>query len=308
MPVAEQALLPFFQVHSTRQDNITEIVAHHGAQIRAIATRGRERVDAALIQALPRLETIASFAVGYDSIDLGAAGQRGIVVTNTPDVLNDEVADYTVGLLLATLRQIPQGDRFVRSGQWQRAQFPLTTSLRDRTIGFAGMGRIASATAHRLKAFGVAMAYSCRSPRPGLDMPFHADFRQLAAAVDVLIVLLPGGPATSKIIDAAVLAALGPRGILINVARGSVVDQEALIEALKAGVIAGAGLDVFADEPEVPAALLALDNVALMPHAASGTAHTRGLMIDLAVRNLQSWFAGRGPITPVPETPWSARG
>lgn len=307
MPVAEQALLPFFQVHSMHERSIADIVASHGSEIRAIATRGRQRTDATLIRALPRLEIIASFAVGYDSIDLEAAKQRGIIVTNTPDVLNDEVADYTVGLLLATLRQIPQGDRFVRSGEWSRAQFRLTPSLRDRTIGFAGMGRIARPTAHRLRAFGVPMAYSCRTPRPDLDLQFYSNFHELAAAVDVLIVLLPGGGATHKVIDGQVLAALGPRGILINVARGSVVDQDALIEALKNGVIAGAGLDVFSDEPRVPQALLEFENVVLMPHTASGTSYTRGLMIDLAVRNLHSWFAGRGPVTPVPETPWSLR-
>ncbi len=307
MPIADAALLPFFEVHSTSQASIAEILARHGPQIRAIATRGRQRVDAALIDGLPHLETIASFAVGYDSIDLAAARRRGVVVTNTPEVLNDEVADYTVGLLLATLRRIPQGDRFVRSGDWRRGQFPLTPSLRDRVVGFAGMGRIATATAQRLRAFGVPMAYSCRTRRPELDLAFFPTFRELAAAVDVLIVLLPGGAATDKLIDADVLRELGPRGILINVARGSVVDEDAVIEALSRGTIAGAGLDVFADEPNVPAALLACDNVVLMPHTASGTARTRGLMIDLGVRNLQSWFAGQGPITPVPETPWSPR-
>jgi lactate dehydrogenase-like 2-hydroxyacid dehydrogenase len=304
MPVAEQALLPFFEVHSTRHHSLGQLVTRYGAQIRAIATRGRERVDAPLIAALPLLETISSFAVGYDSIDLEATRQRGIIITNTPDVLDDEVADYTVGLLLATLRRIPQGDRFVRSGAWHKEQFPLTASLRDRTIGFAGMGRIAGATVQRLKAFGVRIAYSCRTPRPDLELDYYPTFTDLAAVVDVLIVLLPGGAATDRLINAEVLAALGARGILINVARGSVVDQQALIEALRGGVIAGAGLDVFADEPRVPQALLELDNVVLMPHAASGTASTRGLMIDLAVRNLRSWFAGCGPITPVPETPW----
>jgi lactate dehydrogenase-like 2-hydroxyacid dehydrogenase len=307
MPIAEQALLPMFEVHSTSKHALAQIVGRHGAHIRAIATRGRERIDAGLIRELPRLETIASFAVGYDSIDLEAARSRGVIVTNTPDVLNDEVADYTIGLLLATLRRIPQADRFVRSGAWGREQFPLTPSLRDRVVGFAGMGRIASATVRRLRAFGVPMAYSSRTARPELDLPFHPGFTQLAAAVDVLIVMLPGGAATDRIIDAGVLAALGPTGILINVARGSVVDQEALIQALRTGVIAGAGLDVFVDEPHVPQALLDLDNVVLMPHVATATAHTRELMIDLAVRNLQSWFAGRGPITPVPETPWTPR-
>jgi lactate dehydrogenase-like 2-hydroxyacid dehydrogenase len=304
MPIAEQALRPLFQVHSTREHSLEEIVARHGASIRAVATRGRQRVDAALIRDLPRLEVIVSFAVGYDSIDVDAARQRGVIVTNTPDVLTDEVADYTVGLLLASLRQFPQADRYVRTGQWLQAPFRLTPSLRDRTIGFAGMGRIARATVHRLRAFGVPMAYFSRTPQHDLDLPFHAQLRDLAAAVDVLIVLLPGGAATRHLINAEVLAALGSSGVLINVARGSVVDEAALVQALQRGVIAGAGLDVFAHEPNVPQALLDLDNVVLMPHTASGTAHTRGLMIDLGVRNLQSWFAGRGPITPVPETPW----
>jgi lactate dehydrogenase-like 2-hydroxyacid dehydrogenase len=305
MPMAEAALLPWFEVHSTNHDSLAGIVARHGGEIRAIATRGRQPVDAALIRKLPLLETIASFAVGYDSIDLDAARQCGVVVTNTPEVLNEEVADYTVGLLLATLRRIPQGDRFVRSGKWGREQFALTPSLRDRSVGFAGMGRIARATARRLQAFGVPLAYSCRSPRADLDLRYYPSLLDLAAAIDVLIVLLPGGAATEQLINAEVLAALGSRGFLINVARGSVVDQEALIEALRTGVIAGAGLDVFADEPRVPQALLEFENVVLMPHTATGTAHTRALMIDLAVRNLQSWFSGQGPITPVPETPWS---
>jgi lactate dehydrogenase-like 2-hydroxyacid dehydrogenase len=304
MPSAEQALLPHFHVHSTHRQGLADIVASYGPQIRAIATRGRQSADAALISALPRLEMIASFAVGYDSIDVEAARQRGVIVTNTPEVLDAEVADYTVGLLLATLRQIPQADKFVRSGGWMRGPFRLTPSLRDRKIGFAGMGRIAKATADRLRAFGVPMAYSCRNRRTDLDLTYYSSFLELAAAVDVLIVLLPGGAATRKVIDAKVLEALGPNGILINVARGSVVDQDALIAALKNGVIASAGLDVFSDEPQVPKEFLEMDNTVLMPHAASGTAYTRGLMTDLAVRNLVSWFAGSGPITPVPETPW----
>ena len=306
MPAAEAALAERFHVHSTRSRPLAEIVAQQGAQIRAIATRGRQSTDAALIRDLPALEIIASFAVGYDAIDVDAAKRRGIVVTNTPDVLNEEMADYTVGLLLATLRQYPQADRFVRSGAWSQGAFRLTASLRDKTIGFAGMGRIAQAVVRRLRAFGVPMAYWSRAPRPEVDLPFHASLIELAAAVDVLIVLLPGGAATRHAIDANALAALGPRGVLINVARGSVVDEAALVHALQAGAIAGAGLDVFADEPRVPAELLALDTVVLAPHAGTGTAHTRGLMIDLGVRNLESWFAGRGPITPTPETPWPA--
>ncbi|WP_430913880.1 2-hydroxyacid dehydrogenase [Methylobacterium sp. sgz302541] len=300
----ERDLAGHFTVLSTNDAAMAELVAAHGPAIRAIATRGREPADAALIDRLPGLELIASFAVGYDSVDLDACRRRGVVVTNTPDVLTDEVADFTVGLMLATIRRIPQADRFVRSGAWGAGAFPLGPSLRDRSIGIAGMGRIGRAIAARLVPFGRPIHYHARHPVADLPFAYHERLSDLAAAVDVLIVILPGGPSTRNLVDAAVLEALGPNGILINVARGSVVDETALVDALKSGRILGAGLDVFAEEPHVPPALTEIDTVVLTPHAGSATHETRALMAALGLRNLTSWFSGHGPVTPVTETPW----
>jgi len=233
-----------------------------------------------------------------------AAARRGIVVTNTPEVLNDEVADFAVALLLATVRRLPQADRFVRAGRWLQGNFPLGPTLRDRTVGLVGMGRIGKRIAQRLSAFEVPIVYHSRTARPDVPYRHHPELLAMAKEVDILLAILPGGPATKGLIDAPVLAALGPDGILINVARGSVVDEPALVEALRSGTILAAGLDVFADEPRVPQALLELDNVVLLPHVGSATHHTRGLMGRLVVDNLLAWFDGRGPLTPVPETPW----
>lgn len=307
MADVERQLESTFEVHRATGADIDGLVARHGPAIRAVATRGRDRLDAALLARLPALEIIANFGVGYDSIDLDAAARRGIVVTNTPDVLNDEVADLAVALLLATVRRLPQADRFVRSGRWLQGNFPLGPTLRDRTVGLVGMGRIGKRIAQRLSAFEVPIVYHSRTARPDVPYRHYPDLLAMAKDVDTLLAILPGGPATKGLIDAAVLAALGPDGILINVARGSVVDEPALVEALRSETILAAGLDVFADEPRVPQPLLELDNVVLLPHVGSATRHTRGLMGRLVVDNLLSWFEGRGPLTPVPETPWPRR-
>ena len=307
MPDVERQLEPTFEVHRATGADIDGLVARHGPAIRGVTTRGRDRLDAALLARLPSLEIIANFGVGYDSIDLDAAARRGIVVTNTPDVLNDEVADLAVALLLATVRRLPQADRFVRSGRWLQGNFPLGPTLRDRTVGLVGMGRIGKRIAQRLSAFEVPIVYNSRTARPDVPYRHYPELLAMAKDVDTLLAILPGGPATKGLIDAAVLAALGPDGILINVARGSVVDEPALVEALRSETILAAGLDVFADEPRVPQPLLELDNVVLLPHVGSATRHTRGLMGRLVVDNLLSWFAGRGPLTPVPETPWPRR-
>jgi lactate dehydrogenase-like 2-hydroxyacid dehydrogenase len=304
MPSVEDALEARFEVHRSSQEPIAAIVARHGPRIRAIATRGREPTTGALIDQLPALEIIANFGVGYDSIDLPAAVRRGIVVTNTPRVLDDEVADYTVALLLATVRKLPQADRWVRTGRWLEAQFPLSSSLRDRTIGIIGMGRIGERIARRIAAFEVPVVYHARHPRPDLPWRYYPDLIAMAGDVDTMIAIVPGGPATQHLVNAAVLRALGPNGILVNVARGSVVDEDALVRALQDGTILGAGLDVFADEPRVPPALLENDNVVALPHIGSATHHTRAIMGQLVVDNLFSWFDGHGPLTPVPETPW----
>ncbi len=281
-----------------------KLLAEVGARIRGVSAGGGSKVDAALYDSLPRLEIVSNFGVGYDSIDAVEAGRRGIVVTNTPDVLNDEVADLAVGLLLATIRQIPQTDRFLRAGHWKNGEHPLTATLRGRTIGILGLGRIGRAIARRLEGFDVAIAYHGRRRQDDVTYTYFADLVEMARAVDVLIVVAPAGPATRHLVGAAVLEALGPRGVLVNVARGSLVDEEALIAALQSGTIHSAGLDVFAEEPNVPASLTALDHVVLLPHVGSASVHTRGRMGALMADNLISWFAGKGPLTPVVETPW----
>lgn len=275
-----------------------------GPRIRALAVGAMCPVDAALFDRLPRLEIVASFGVGYDTIDVTEAARRGIVVTHTPDVLSDEVADLALGLLLATLRRIPQADRYLRAGRWREGSFPLTTSLRERRVGILGLGRIGRAIARRLEGFGVAIAYHGRTPQEDVPYAYHDSLLGLARAVDTLIVAAPGGPGTTGLVDAGVLAALGADGIVVNIARGSVIDEAALIAALQSGTILGAGLDVFENEPQVPQALIDLDQTVLLPHVGSGSHHTRAAMGRLLTDNLFSWFNGGGPVTPVPETPW----
>jgi lactate dehydrogenase-like 2-hydroxyacid dehydrogenase len=250
------------------------------------------------------VEIISSFGVGYDNVDAVEAAKRGIIVTNTPGVLDDEVADLTIGLLLATLRKIPQADRYLRAGQWLKAPFPLSATLRERKVGIVGLGRIGKAIARRLAGFDVSIAYHRRTQQDDVAYTYHPTIVGLAEACDVLIVITPGGASTHHLINAEVLKALGPNGVLINVARGSVVDEQALIEALRSGTILSAGLDVYEDEPRVPQELIELEHVVLLPHIASGSIHTRNAMGKLVADNLISWFNDKGPLTPVVETPW----
>lgn len=275
-----------------------------GPRIRGLAVGAMTPIGAALFDRLPNLEIVSSFGVGYETIDVAEAARRAVCVTHTPDVLSDEVADLALGLLLATVRRIPHADRYLREGRWRQASFPLTTSLRARKAGILGLGRIGRAIATRLEAFGVSIAYHGRCPQ---DVPYtyHDSLIGLARASDILIVAAPGGPETQGLVDAAVLAALGPEGIVINIARGSVIDEAALTAALKAGTILGAGLDVFANEPQVPGDLIALDNTVLLPHVGSGSHYTRAAMGRLLTDNLFAWFEGGAPLTPVPETPVS---
>ena len=262
-------------------------------------------IDEALFSRLPKLEIVSSFGVGYDHVDAIAAGKRGIVVTHTPDVLTEEVADTTLGLLLCTVRELPQAERYLRAGKWPEGNYPLSqATLRDRSVGLLGMGRIGVAIARRLEAFGVPVAYHTRHKRPELAYRHYARLIDMARDVDTLIVIVPGGTATKNMVDATVLEALGPEGILINVARGSVVDEPALIAALRERKIMAAGLDVFAKEPEVPEELLAMANVVLLPHLGSASVYTREKMDQLLVDNILAWAAGKPPLTPVPETPW----
>lgn len=272
-------------------------------RVRGAAVSGR--FPASLIERLPKLEVIGSFGVGYDGVDVKAAAAAGVVVTNTPDVLNDEVADTAIALLLNTMRQFYFAERYLRDGRWEKdGAFPLSPlSLKGRKIGFHGLGRIGMEIANRLLPFKVELAYHTRRPRTDVDFTYHDTLAGLAEAVDVLISIVPSTPETNGAINADVLAALGPNGVLINVGRGSTVDEPALIAALQAGTIAAAGLDVFADEPRVPQALIDLPNVSLLPHVASASVPTREAMADLVVDNIVSWFDTGRPLTPVPETP-----
>lgn len=260
--------------------------------------------NATLIDGLPKLEIIALFGVGYDMVSAAYAGTRHVMVTNTPDVLTEEVADTAVGLLINTIRELPRAETWLRTGRWARDGVyrlsPLT--LRDRSIGIHGLGRIGLAIARRLEAFGLPVAYHNRRPVPGVGYRYYPTLLELAAAVDTLISVVPGGPATEKVVNAEVLAALGTNGVFVNIGRGNTVDEPALAEALSNGTIAAAGLDVYADEPNVPQALLDAPNATLLPHVGSASAATRRAMADLVVDNLAAWFATGRPLTPVPET------
>ncbi len=305
VPVVEEGVDKNFTVHrlanAKDRDAFLEEVS---PRIRAIATGGQFSVAAAMMGKMPKLEIVANFGVGYDSVDAKWAGEHGIVVTNSPDVLNDEVADTTVALLLNTLRELPQAEKYLRAGKWLEKPYPLTNTLRDRTIGIVGMGRIGKVIAKRLAGFDRPIVYHSRKAAEGVAYKHYPDLIAMAKDVDVLIAIVPGGPSTKNMINADVLKALGSNGVLINVARGSVVDEEALIEALKNKTILSAGLDVFAQEPKVPQALIDMDHIVLLPHVASATHWTRRAMGQLVLDNLVSWAAGKGPVTPVKETPW----
>lgn len=260
-------------------------------------------ISADFIDSLPNLEVIANFGVGYDAVNAAHAATRKVMVTNTPDVLSDEVADTTVGLLLNTVRELPKAEAYLRAGKWETdGAYPLTSlSLRGRTVGIFGLGRIGLAIAKRLEAFGLPIHYHTRNKRPDVAYQWHARLVDLASAVDVLVVIVPGGAATEKAVNTEVLDALGPQGVLISVGRGSTIDEPALIAALTDRRIAAAGLDVFAHEPHVPQALMDLPNACLLPHVASASVATRNAMADLVVDNLEAWLADRPALTPVPE-------
>ena len=270
--------------------------------VRGIASFGG--ISAAFMDALPNLEIIANFGVGYDSVDARHAGAHDIMVTNTPDVLTEEVADTTIGLLINTVRELYGAEKYLRDGTWvKKGNYPLSRlTLRGRKVGIFGMGRIGLAVAHRLEAFGLSIAYHNRRKVDGLAYDYHATLKGLAEAVDTLVCIAPGGAATEKAINAEILAALGGNGVFVNIGRGSTVDEAALAAALADGTIAAAGLDVFADEPNVPKALLDAPHTSLLPHVGSASQHTRRAMADLCVDNLVSWFTERRPLTAGPET------
>lgn len=305
-PMFLELLQERFTVHDRLHETDPAAFARVAPTVRAVTGGGESLVSGALIAQLPALEIISIMGVGYDRVDVPAAIARGVPVTHTPDVLNDEVADLAIALMLCVARRIPQADQYVRGGRWEaEGPMPLASKMSGARLGIVGLGRIGQAIAQRAQAFGMSIAYTTRTPREGLPFRHVADVRELAAQVDFLVVITPGGSGTRHLINAQVLQALGPKGYLVNVARGSVVDEEALVAALQQGTIAGAALDVFADEPRVPQALKAMDNVVLTPHVGSATRQTRRAMADLAIANLEAHFAGRPLHSPVPE--WKAR-
>jgi D-3-phosphoglycerate dehydrogenase len=274
-------------------------VSRHSRNIRAIATRGEIGASADLMKALPKLEIVSCYGVGTDAIDLAHAKATGIRVTNTPNVLTADVADIGVGLLLAVARQIPHADRYVREGHWRNGNMHLVTRVHGKNVGIVGMGRIGIEVAKRLAAFDCEIAYFDINRRSDLPYTFVSDLVALARQSEFLVVTLAGGESTQKIIDAGVLRALGSHGILVNISRGSTVDETALLDALEHDVIRGAGLDVFWNEPNIDARFMRLDNVVLQPHHASGTVETRQAMGKLVRDNLAAHFSNQPLLTPV---------
>lgn len=300
-PLLEPQIRADFHLHDRLHETDAAAFAMLAPSIRAIAASGESKVPAALIAELPALEIISVFGVGYDGVDVAAAKARNVMVTHTPNVLNDDVADLAIGLMLAAARQLPAADRYVKDGQWPKGPMPLARKVSGARMGIVGMGRIGQAIAQRALAFNMSVAYTARSAKANIPHAYYPSATALAAESDYLVVITPGGEGTRKLINAEVLKALGTKGILVNVARGSVVDEAALIEALQNGVIGGAGLDVFEAEPNVPQALRALPHVVLAPHIGSATSQTRQAMADLAFNNLKSHFDGHAVHTPVPE-------
>ena len=290
MPVLEKQLAETFDLHRlVDQADAKAFLAARGAEFRGLATGGF--ADAALMVALPALQVISSFGVGVDKIDLAEAARRGVVVGNTPDVLNDCVADLAMGLVIDVARGMGASGRYLRRGEWPKGAYPLQRRVSGKRLGIVGLGRIGKTIARRAAAFDMELRYHNRRPLADAGMPYEASLTELARWSDFLVVIVPGGAATRHLIDAAVLDALGPEGFLINVARGTVVDEAALVSALQDKRIAGAGLDVFENEPHVPAELMQLDNAVLLPHVASATHETRAAMAQRVFDNLQSFFA-----------------
>lgn len=292
-----------FDVVTVAREEKLALDSETAGRIRGVAVSGA--FPGAWMDQLPHVEAIANFGVGYDGIDVKHAATKGIVVTNTPEVLNDEVADTAIGLLLNTVREFPRAEAWLREGNWKPGTaYPLSRfSLKGRHVGLYGLGRIGLEIARRLEPFKVKISYHTRSRHDGVCYDYYPTLKGLAEAVDTLIAIVPKTPQTHKTIDADVLAALGPDGILVNVGRGWTVDEEALGAALASGALGAAGLDVFYDEPTVPADLLAAGNAVLLPHVASGSVPTRNAMADLVVDNLIAWFEKGAALTPVPETP-----
>lgn len=300
MASLESALAEHFDIHPLwREADPKAFLAARGHEFVGLATSARFGADRALIEALPRLAVIANFGVGVDTIDLAAARERGVAVSNTPDVLTGCVADLAFGLLIDVARGLTAADRFVRRGDWLKGQFPLATRFWGKKLGIVGLGRIGAAIAKRGGGFDMPIRYHNRRLIENCPYEYEASLPALASWADFLVIACAGGEATRHLVSREVIGALGPTGFLVNISRGSVVDEPALVEALQAGRIAGAALDVFADEPNVPPALLVLDNVVLLPHIASATKETRQAMADCVFANLRSWFDTGRLLTPV---------
>ncbi len=278
--------------------DLASALSSHASAIRILVGSGGSRVDADLLAQLPALELITLCGVGYDGVDLAACRARGVRLTNTPDVLTDDVADLATALVLMTSRRLLAANRFLHAGHWQQEQFPLATALSGKTAGILGLGRIGKAIAHRLQACGMNIAYHSRTPQ-AVPHTYCASPIDLAELSDFLILACPGGPATHHLVDDRVLAALGPLGILINIARGSVVDEAALVHRLTAGLLGGVGLDVFAHEPQVPEPLLHHPQAVLLPHVGSATVETRSAMGRLCLENLSAHLSGKPLLTAV---------
>jgi len=301
MPHIQEALEARHTLHRLYEaDDRQTFLASVADRIEGVATMGK--ADAGLIDALPNLKMIASFGVGYDGVDAAHAASRNVIATNTPDVLNDDVANMAVTLVLTCSRRFSEWERFARAGRWeQEGDPPLARAINGRKVGILGLGRIGKDIARKLDVFGCVIGYHGRSQQADQAYEFYDDLTAMARDCDFLIAICPGGEATRGIVNAHVLEALGPDGTFINVARGSVHDEDALIEALASGKLGHAGLDVFAAEPKIPEGLRALDNVTLQPHQGSATIETRRAMGDLVANNLLSFFDGKGAITPVAE-------
>ena len=306
MRLVMQQLDTAYMVHRLWEaDDPDVLIAEIGDRVEAIAVGPHTPVDEALMRRLPNLKIVSNFGVGYDTVDAIWASQNGVYVSNTPDVLTEEVADTTLGLMLMTVRRLSESERYLRAGRWEsEGPFPLThASLRDRRVGIVGLGRIGKAIARRLDAFRAPVVYHGRTEQADVPYGYHASLVELARDVDILVAVIPGGADTNGLIDMEVFDALGPDGIFINVGRGSIVDEPAMIRALQEGRIHSAGLDVFADEPHVPQALIDMEHVVLLPHVGSASIHTRNQMGQLVVDNIHSYFETGRPITPVAETP-----
>ncbi len=299
VPDIEAKLKATYRVHRAGPDDT--VPPDVAGRVRAVVAGGV--APAGLLAQLPKLEIVASASVGYDGIDVPGAGARGIPVTNTPGVLNDDVADLAIALMVMAARRLAAGDRYVRAGKWvSDGHMPLARTASNKRLGIVGLGRIGRDIARRAEAMNITVSYTNRRPVEGVSYRFVPSLVELARDNDFVIVIASAGPDATKMISREVIEALGPTGILVNVSRGRVVDEAALIEALKTGKLGGAGLDVFEDEPNVPAALMAMENVVLTPHLGSSTIETRTAMGQLALDNLAAWFAGKPLLTEVPET------